>query len=153
MRGVTFALLSLFVAHLAGCSSSEEKPAPGEKPAAAAPAAAKATPAPAAPAAKAAPAPAAAGAVAPTPEMTAFMGMLDGKDGCASKALKKYGATKPVQDDDLGMYTLAKPKLTKGEKVGAQQCFTMETAAGMMKHTTQLCWEGGKVVKVTDKSE
>ncbi len=152
MRGVMIALLSLFVAYLAGCSSSEDKPAAGEKPGAAAPAA-KTPAAPAAPAAKAAPAPAAAGAVAPTPEMTGFMAMLDGKDGCASKALKKYGATKPVQDDDLGMYNLEKPKLIKGEKVGAQQCFTMETAAGMMKHTTVLCWEGGKIAKLTDKSE
>ena len=113
------------------------------------------TPAP--PAAKAAPAAAAAAAPAAgvevSPEMKAFMGMLDGKDASAGNALKKYGI-KGLKDADLGMYTLKDPKVVKFEKSGALQCYTMVTAAGMMKHTSKLCWNAaGKIAEVTDTSE
>ena len=92
-------------------------------------------------------------AVAVSPEMTGFMAMLDGKDGSARKALKKYGEA-AVQSDDLGMYMLQDPKVTKSEKVADQQCYTMQSSAGIMKHTTQLCWDGkNKIAKVTDTSE
>ncbi len=107
------------------------------------------TPAP--PAAPAAAAPAAG--VEVSPEMKAFMGMLDGKDASASNALKKYGI-KGLKDADLGGYTLKDPKVVKSEKVGALQCYTMVTAAGMMKHTSKLCWNAaGKIAEVTDTSE
>jgi hypothetical protein len=97
--------------------------------------------------------PTAASAVVVSPEMTAFMAMLDGKDGSASKALKKYG-TAAVANDDLGMYTLQNPKVSKSEKVGDLQCFTMLSEAGVMKHTTQTCWDAkGKIAKITDASE
>ena len=88
-----------------------------------------------------------------SPEMKAFMGMLDGKDASASNALKKYGI-KGLKDADLGGYTLKDPKVVKSEKVGALQCYTMVTAAGMMKHTSKLCWNAaGKIAEVTDTSE
>jgi len=110
------------------------------------------TPAP--PAEKAAPAAAApANGVEVSPEMKAFMGMLDGKDASAGNALKKYGI-KGLKDADLGMYTLKDPKVVKAEKVGALQCYTMVSAAGMMKHTSKLCWNAaGKIAEVTDTSE
>jgi hypothetical protein len=112
------------------------------------------TPAP--PAEKAAPAaaaPAAATSVEVSPEMKGFMAMLDGKDASAGNALKKYGI-KGLKDADLGMYTLKDPKVVKAEKVGALQCYTMVTAAGMMKHTSKLCWNAaGKIAEVTDTSE
>lgn len=106
------------------------------------------------PAEKAAPAAAApAAGVEVSPEMKAFMGMLDGKDASASNALKKYGI-KGLKDADLGGYTLKDPKVVKSEKVGALQCYTMVTAAGVMKHTSKLCWNAaGKIAEVTDTSE
>ena len=111
------------------------------------------TPAP--PAEKQAPAAAApaAGAIEVSADMKAFMGMLDGGDSSAGKALKKYGI-KNLKDADLGMYTLKDPKVTKSEKVGALQCYTMVSAAGMMTHTSKLCWNAaGKIAEVTDTSE
>jgi hypothetical protein len=99
-------------------------------------------------------APAAAGAVEASADMKAFMAMLDGKDDSAGKALKKYGATPAIQKDDLGMYTLKNAKVTKSEKVGALQCYTMESQAGMMEHTTETCWDAkGKIAKITDTSK
>lgn len=86
------------------------------------------------------------------PDMTAFMGMLDGKDGSSRKALKKY-ATPAMQTDDLGMYNLHDPKVTKADKSGDLQCYTMESEAGVMKHVTQVCWDAkGKISKITDTS-
>lgn len=147
------AVMLLTTLSILGCCKSEDKAAPTATPSAAAPGVKVAAPPAARPAAPPA-AKAAAGAVEASAEMKAFMAMLDGKDDSARKALKKFGGPKPVQDDDLGMYTLASPKLTKSEKVGELQCYTMETAAGMMKHTSQLCWDAkGKIVKVADKSE
>jgi hypothetical protein len=96
---------------------------------------------------------AAAAAVDVSPEMKGFMGMLDGKDDSAGKALKKYAA-KGKETDDLGMYTLQDPKVTKSEKVGALTCYTMESKAGMMEHTTKLCWnDKGKIAEITDTSK
>jgi hypothetical protein len=101
-------------------------------------------------AATAAPAAAAADV---SPEMKGFMAMLDGKDDSAGKALKKYAA-KGKEKDDLGMYTLKDPKVTKTEKVGANTCYTMESKAGMMDHTTKLCWDAkGKIVEIADTSK
>jgi hypothetical protein len=86
-------------------------------------------------------------------EMKAFMAMLDGKDDSASKALKKY-AVKGKENDDLGMYTLEKPKVVKAEKAGALNCYTMMSSAGMMEHTTKLCWnDKGKIAEITDTSK
>lgn len=100
------------------------------------------------------PAPVEAAAVEASADMKAFMAMLDGKADSARKALKKYGSTSAVQGDDVGMYTLKDPKVTKSEKVGELQCYTMESSAGMMKHTTLTCWDAkGKIAKVTDKSQ
>jgi hypothetical protein len=94
-----------------------------------------------------------AGSVEASAEMKGFMAMLDGKDDSAGKALKKYGS-KAVQGDDLGMYTLKDPKVTHAEKVGDQQCYTMESTAGMMEHTTVTCWDAkGKISKITDTSK
>jgi hypothetical protein len=94
----------------------------------------------------------AAAPIAPSADMTAFMAMLDGKDDSARKALKKY-ATKGLENDDLGMYKLTTPKVTKSEKVGELQCYTMESTAGVMTHTTQTCWDAkGKIAKITDTS-
>lgn len=93
-------------------------------------------------------------AVVVSPEMNAFVAMLDGKDGSARKALKKYGANAAIQGDDVGMYMLTSPKVTKSEKVGDLQCFTFESSAGVMKHTTQTCWDAkGKISKLTDTSQ
>ncbi len=92
-------------------------------------------------------------AVVASADMNAFMAMLDGKDGSSRKALKKY-AVAGMQNDDLGMYNLNSPKVTKAEKVGDSQCYTMESSAGVMTHTTQTCWDAkGKISKITDTSQ
>jgi nucleoid-associated protein YgaU len=142
---------------LFGCSKKEDDSTTttttGTTAKAAASAAAAATTAAAATQAPAPTAPAAAGGVEASPDMKAFMAMLDGKDDSAGKALKKYGV-KGLKDNDLGMYTLQDAKVTKSEKVGALQCYTMLSNAGVMKHTSRLCWNAaGKIAEVTDKSE
>jgi hypothetical protein len=81
------------------------------------------------------------------------MAMLDGKPDSAGKALKKYAA-KGKEKDDLGMYTLTGAKVTKSEKVGALTCYTMVSTAGVMEHTTKLCWnDKGKIAEITDTSK
>ena len=92
-------------------------------------------------------------AVVASSDMNAFMAMLDGKEGSARKALKKYAAS-AIQNDDVGMYNLTNPKVTKADKVGDLQCYTMESTAGVMTHTTQTCWDAkGKITKLTDTSQ
>ena len=149
MRSTT-AIILMTGLTLFACSKSEEKPTTTTS----ASTAATTTATVVAPAATTAAAPVAATAVEASADMKAFMAMLDGKDDSAGKALKKYGSTKAIQGDDLGMYTLKDPKVTKSEKVGDQQCYTMQSSAGMMKHTTLTCWDAkGKIAKITDKSE
>jgi hypothetical protein len=143
-----FALIAVF--SLIACKN-DDKPSAGAASSAAG--TTTATPTTTAQGTAATTATAAQGAVTVTPEMTSFMAMLDGKDGSARSALKKYGEP-GVQGDDLGMYMLKDPKVTKSAKVGDQQCFTMESAAGAMKHTTQVCWDAkSKIAKISDTSE
>jgi hypothetical protein len=149
MRSTT-AIILMTGLTLFACSKSEEKPTTTTGASTAATTSATVV----APAATTAAAPVAAAAVETSADMKAFMAMLDGKDDSAGKALKKYGSTKAIQSDDVGMYTLKDPKVTKSEKIGDQQCYTMESSAGMMKHTTVTCWDAkGKIAKITDKSE
>ncbi|MEO6420709.1 MAG: hypothetical protein ABIP39_14955 [Polyangiaceae bacterium] len=144
MRSTTAIILSCGLA-LAACSKTEDKPSTTTTTTSAVPAA---VPAPVAPPVEATPA-----AVETSADMKAFMAMLDGGDASAGKALKKYGA-KAMQGNDLGMYTLKNPKVTKAEKVGVMQCYTMESTAGVMKHTSRLCWDtAGKIAQITDKAE
>jgi hypothetical protein len=99
-----------------------------------------------------APTPSAAPEIETSAEMKGFMAMLDGSDASAGKALKKYGA-KSLKSD-LDMYSLKDPKVTKSEKLGVMQCYTMSSVAGIVKHTTRLCWDtSGKIAQVTDKLE
>lgn len=96
---------------------------------------------------------AAGSAVDVSPEMKGFMAMLDGKDGSASKALKKY-AVPAKQNDDLGMYTLREPQVTGTEKQGGNTCYTMTSKAGMMDHTTKVCWNAkGKIAEISDSQK
>jgi hypothetical protein len=149
-------LLVSCVLGLVACSKPSDDKATTQTSNATAPAATAATTAAAAaPTAAPAPspAPAPAAAVDVIPNMKAFMGMLDGKDDSAGKALKKF-AVPAKQKDDLGMYTLTDPKVTASDKSGANTCYTMESTAGVMKHTSHLCWNpAGKITDITDKSE
>lgn len=95
---------------------------------------------------------AAAAPVETSAEMKDFMSMLDGSDGGTGKALKKH-AVASMQGNDLGMYKLKNPKVTKAEKLGVMQCYVMESEAGVMKHETKVCWDSkGKIAQITDKS-
>jgi hypothetical protein len=91
-------------------------------------------------------------AVTVSPEMTAFMAMLNGGDNSASAALKKY-AVPAMQHDDLGMYKLTDPKVTSSETSGALQCYSMTSTAGVMTHVTKVCWNAkGKIASIADTS-
>ena len=91
-------------------------------------------------------------AVTVSPEMTAFMGMLNGGDSSANAALKKY-AVPAMQHDDLGMYKLTDPKVTSSETSGALQCYSMTSTAGVMTHVTKICWNAkGKIASIADTS-
>lgn len=140
-------LLCILTAGLATACSKKETPSPTTTTSATATAsAAPTTTASATPAATAAP------AVDVSPQMKSFMDMLDGSDGSAGKALKKYGEPS-VQKNDVGMYSLKNPKVTKSERVGVMQCYTMESEAGVMHHETRVCWDTkGKIAQITDKS-
>lgn len=85
-----------------------------------------------------------------SPEMTGFLAVLDGSDRAAGKALGRYGS-RATKKNDLGMYALKDPKVTKSETIGAMQCYTFESMAGAVKHVTRACWDGsGKVAQITD---
>lgn len=142
------ALVMITALALTACSKNEEKGTSTTTSAMA--------PTPPAPttAATATQAPMASAAPAPevSPEMKGFLAMLDGSNGGAKKALQKYGS-KAVQSNDVGMYSLKDPKVTKSEKVGVMQCYTFEAAAGATKHETRTCWDStGKIAQVTDKT-
>lgn len=142
-------LFGIFTLALATACSKKETPSPTTTTSATATAsAAPTTTASATPAATTAAAP----AVEVSPQMKSFMDMLDGSDGSAGKALKKFGEPS-VQKNDVGMYSLKNPKVTKAERVGVMQCYTMESEAGVMHHETRVCWDTkGKIAQITDKS-
>jgi hypothetical protein len=98
-------------------------------------------------------------------EMKGFMDMLDGSDRSTGKALEKYGGPS-VQENErgrgsFGIYSLRSPKVTKSEKLGVMQCYTMESESGksapgwsLMKHETKICWDSeGKIAQLTSKDE
>src|SRR5438067_518404 len=131
---VTALAFSVFVV---ACSKNEDK-GPTTAPSSSARAATGPASPPAASTAATPQAPAAA--VDVSPDMKAFMAMLDGGDKSAGNALKKYGA-KEVQDNDLGMYKLQSPTVVAMAKEGALTCYTMKSSAGIMKHTSNICWD------------
>lgn len=144
MRSLVIAVLVAGIS-LAGCSKKDETTTTTTS--------SSAVVAPPVPVVVPPPPPPAAPDIEATPEMKAFLAMLDGTDGAAGKALKKYGS-KTTQTNDLGMYSLKNPKIIKSEKLGVMQCYTFESSAGVMKHTSRTCWDStGKIAQITDKSE
>ncbi len=82
--------------------------------------------------------------------MTSFLAMLDGTDHAAGKALAKYGSRANVKND-LGIYALRDPKVTKRDAIGAMQCYTFESMAGTTPHVTRACWDSsGKIAQIRD---
>ena len=81
-----------------------------------------------------------------SPEMDAFMKMLDGHSATVKTALAQYGAP-GLDNKDMDMYDLKDAKCTACDK----DCCTMEAASGMTTRTYVLCWEGGKIKSVEDK--
>lgn len=86
-------------------------------------------------------------AVEASPEMTAFLAKFDGTDAAVTAALKEFGATEEVHDDDMGMYTLGEPKVVAKDG----DCFSFEAKAGMTIRTYNVCWAEGKIAKIEDK--
>jgi hypothetical protein len=86
-----------------------------------------------------------------SPEMKGFLSMLDGSDKSTAQALARYGSRANVKSS-LGMYSLRDPKVTKSETIGAMQCYTFESKAGAIPHTTRTCWDSaGKIAQITDR--
>jgi hypothetical protein len=88
-----------------------------------------------------------AAVVEASPEMTAFLAKFDGSDAAVTAALKEFGADEAVAEDDMGMYTLGKPKVVAKDG----DCFTFEAEAGMTIRTYNVCWAEGKINKIEDK--
>jgi hypothetical protein len=85
-----------------------------------------------------------------SPEMQGFLRMLDGSDGSTRKALARYASRANVRND-LGMYALRDPKVTKSETIGVMQCYTFDATAGSTRHVTRVCWDSaGKIAQITD---
>jgi hypothetical protein len=93
------------------------------------------------------PAPEAPAAVETSPEMTNFLAKFDGTDAKVTEALKEFGASEAIHDDDMGMYMLSKPKVIGKEG----DCYTFEAEAGITIRTYDVCWAEGKINKIVDK--
>jgi hypothetical protein len=83
------------------------------------------------------------------PEMTKFMGLLDGTSKKVGVALKKFG-TAGLKTQDMGDWNLATPQITATTTNGKQTCYTMDAASGATTRTYELCWVAGKIVSVKD---
>jgi hypothetical protein len=83
------------------------------------------------------------------PEMTKFMGLLDGTSKKVGVALKKFG-TAGLKTQDMQDWNLATPQITATSTNGKQTCYTMDAASGATTRTYELCWAGGKIVSVKD---
>lgn len=97
--------------------------------------------------------PAAAKAALPPPvlgEMKAFLAMLDGKSATVDKALKKFTA-RGVKTADMQMYNLADGTVTQAQTKGDTTCYSMEAKSGMTVRQYELCWKGGKIVRIADR--
>lgn len=88
-----------------------------------------------------------AAAVEVAEPMKNFMAKFDGTDPAVTAALKEFGATPEIADDDMGMYMLKDPKVVSAEG----DCFMMEAAAGMTVRSYNVCWADGKIAKIEDK--
>lgn len=88
-----------------------------------------------------------AAAVETSPEMTNFLAKFDGTDAAVTAALKEFGANAEVTDNDMGMYTLGKPKVVSKDG----DCYTFEAEAGITIRTYNVCWTEGKISKIEDK--
>ncbi len=86
------------------------------------------------------------GGAATSPEMEAFMKMLDGKSTTVDAALTKYGST-GLNNADMNLYNLESPKVvaTNGN------CYTMEATSGITTRTYEICWENQKIKTITNK--
>ena len=82
-----------------------------------------------------------------TPEMSDFISMIKGTSDDVAAALQKYGATEEIIENDMGMFNLESPVVTAKEG----NCYTVEFKAGMTERVYVLCWDNGKIVKITDK--
>lgn len=79
-------------------------------------------------------------------EMTSFMNMLTGSDDAVEKALDNY-ALESTSREDMDMYSLETPKVVGS----SDNCYEMEAKAGMTVRMYELCWEEGKITKISDK--
>jgi len=84
-----------------------------------------------------------------TPEMTDFLSQF-GTGVSVGKALTKYGA-KGLKTQDMELYDLKEPKITRAATNGPNTCYTVSAKAGVTTRTYELCWQGSKIVEVKDR--
>jgi hypothetical protein len=90
------------------------------------------------------------GPVAASAEMTGFLAGFNGDYKAVKAALKTHGAP-GLDDKDMGILNLARPRLTASETKGGRQCYTFEAEAGITVRRFGVCWQGGRIVAVEDK--
>jgi hypothetical protein len=79
-------------------------------------------------------------------EMEAFCAAMNNTSDGTTAALKTYGAA-GLDAHNMGDYGLSEPNVTAANG----PCYTVEFKAGMTTRTYDVCWEGGKINKITDK--
>ncbi len=79
-------------------------------------------------------------------EMKGFVELIKGSHEDVSKALETYASNDEIKDDDMGMYDLSDPKVTKKEG----DCFSVEFSAGITTRMYDICWKDGKISEIKD---
>lgn len=83
-----------------------------------------------------------------SPEMKEFIAGFGSHQKVAAQ-LKKFGA-EGLDTKDMGIYDLKDPAVVSVKSEGAATCYVISTKAGITTRFWTVCWEGGKVVSVTD---
>jgi hypothetical protein len=86
------------------------------------------------------------GGVQKSKEMEGFCAAIKGTSADVTSALKTYGNA-GLDAHDMDMFNLSEPNVTAANG----DCYTTEFKAGMTTRTYDICWEKGKIAKITDK--
>lgn len=91
-------------------------------------------------------------AVANPGKMNDLMGMLDGTEGCAQKAVNTFFSDELKNSlEESNSLTFANYNMQEAKVVSVEgQCCTMEAKAGVTTRSFKLCWQGDKVSSVED---
>ncbi|HAP01336.1 MAG TPA: hypothetical protein DCQ93_05360 [Bacteroidetes bacterium] len=88
-----------------------------------------------------------------TPEMENFMSMLDGKYQSVDAAIQKYRSSDTLRTQDMDIKDLQNPEVQDGRTDGKQTCYDLKVNDKAKDCVYELCWENGKIISITDKTE